>query len=180
MRAEAVNYSVFIAGGLMKQETYIKISDCVRRFKYGEQTVRYINLFMTRVIYVAFIVMLITLAFQRDERIVRIVLTTGISFVLVSLFRHVFNSDRPYTKYDFEPIVKKEKTGESMPSRHVFSAFVIGMAFLYVKPWLGVTVLALGAVMGFGRVVAGVHFPKDVIAGAIIGIASGIVGFWVI
>ena len=33
--------------------------------------------------------------------------------------------------------------------------------------------------MAFARVVGGVHFPKDVIAGAAIGIISAIVGFMI-
>lgn len=34
--------------------------------------------------------------------------------------------------------------------------------------------------MCFMRVIAGVHFPKDVIVGAIIGILSGVIGFYII
>lgn len=164
----------------MKQETYVKISDYVRSFKYGEQAVKFINVFATRIVYVAFIALLIIMALQKDERFIRVVLVTGISFVMLSVLRRIFNSERPYTKYDFEPIMKKDKTGESMPSRHVFSAFVIGIAFFYIQPWMGIIVFVLGVIMCFGRVIAGVHFPKDVIAGAIIGIVSGIIGFYIV
>lgn len=164
----------------MKCQDYIKISEWVRRFRYGENIVKYGNLILTRIVYVAFLTLLITLAFQKDIRIVRIVLVTGISFVLVSVIRHIFNSPRPYTVYDFNPIVKKDKTGDSMPSRHVFSVFVIGMAFFYINPALGIIIFVDGLLMCIGRVVAGVHFPKDVIVGAIIGIVSGVVGFFII
>jgi membrane-associated phospholipid phosphatase len=164
----------------MKQETYVKISKFVRSRRYGEDIVKYGNILVTRIIYVAFLVMLITLLLQKDERIVRVVLVTGISFALVSVFRHFYNEDRPYTIYDFDPVVKKNKTGESMPSRHVFSGFVIGMAFLYVQPCLSIPMFICSVLMCFGRVIAGVHFPKDVIAGAVIGIISGIVGFYLI
>lgn len=164
----------------MRQESYIKVSEYVRRFRHGEEIIQYGNIWVTRIIYVAFFVMLIVLLLQRDERIVRVVLVTGISFILVSVFRHFYNEKRPYTIYDFNPIVRKEKTGESMPSRHVFSGFVIGMAFLYIQPYLSIPVFVCSIFMGLGRVIAGVHFPKDVIAGAIIGIISGIIGFYLI
>lgn len=163
----------------MKAEDYIRVSDWVRKFKYGEKIVQYGNIFLTRVIYVLFFVVLVIMAFEKDTRIIRVVLVTGISFILVSVFRHLVNTPRPYTLYKFNPIVKKDKKGESMPSRHVFSAFVIGMACLYLDPVLGIIVFADGILMCVGRVVAGVHFPKDVIAGAIIGIISGVLGFFI-
>lgn len=164
----------------MKQETYVKMSEFVRGFRYGESVVKYVNIIITRLVYVAFINFLAILFLQKDERIVRVVLVCGISFILVSVFRHLYNEDRPYTKYDFEPIVKKSKTGESMPSRHVFSGFVIGMAFLYISPVLSIPIFVCSFLMCIGRVVAGVHFPKDVIVGAVIGIVSGVIGFWLI
>ena len=128
----------------------------------------------------AYFVMLIFLAVNRDERVIRIVLVTGISFILVSIFRYVVDAPRPYTLYEFKPVVKKEKTGQSMPSRHVFSAFVIGMSVLYISVHLGILILADSFLMCFMRVIAGVHFPKDVIVGAIIGILSGVIGFYII
>ncbi len=164
----------------MKQETYVKISDYIRKFRYGEVIVKYGNIFVTRIIYIAFLVLLAILLWNRDDRIVRVILVCGVSFILVSLFRHFFNADRPYTIYEFKPVIKKEKKGESMPSRHVFSGFVIGMAFLYVYPRWSILIFICSALMGIGRVVAGVHFPKDVIAGAVIGIISGMIGFYFI
>lgn len=164
----------------MKQETYVKVSDFVRRFRYGEAIVKYGNIFITRIVYIAFLVLLAMLLWQKDERIVRVVLVCGISFVLVSLIRKFYNEDRPYTTYDFEPVVKKDKTGESMPSRHVFSGFVIAMAFLYVNPLWSVLIFICSVVMCFGRVIAGVHFPRDVIVGAVFGIMCGYVGFFLI
>ena len=164
----------------MKQETYRKMSESVKKFRHGTSIIKYGNDLLTGIIYVAFLVLLAVMFFHKEERIWRVVLVCGISFVLVSLFRYFYDEKRPYVLYDFEPVVKKNKAGQSMPSRHVFSGFVIGMAFLYVAPlWSGLIFLC-ATLMCFGRVVAGVHFPKDVIVGALIGIFSGIIGFWMI
>ena len=164
----------------MKRETYIKMSAFVRKHRYGEWIVKYGNIFVTRVVYVAFFMLLAILLIRKDERMIRVVFVTGISFILVSIVRHFINAPRPYTLYAFDPIVKKSKAGESMPSRHVFSTFVIGMAFFYTYPMIGIIIFADGILMCFGRVAAGVHFPEDVIAGAIVGILSGVIGFYII
>ena len=45
---------------------------------------------------------------------------------------------------------------------------------------LGVFFLIIALLMAIERVIVGVHFPKDVIVGAIIGIVSGVIGFYII
>ena len=160
---------------------YVSAGENNRVFGYTNEELRKeLGIKVNKDLYMAYFVMLIFLAVNRDERVIRIVLVTGISFILVSIFRYVVDAPRPYTLYEFKPVVKKEKTGQSMPSRHVFSAFVIGMSALYISVHLGILILADSFLMCFMRVIAGVHFPKDVIVGAIIGILSGVIGFYII
>ena len=46
-------------------------------------------------------------------------------FVLFSLFRHWVNVPRPYEKWEIQPLLEKNSSGHSFPSRHVFSATII-------------------------------------------------------
>lgn len=164
----------------MNQNSYIRITNKIREYKYGEKTAVFMNRFLTEIVYITYFALLINLLIQKDKEIIRVILVPGISFILVSVIRHFINAERPYIKYDFIPLIQKEKKGDSMPSRHVFSAFVIGMACLYINLILGIVILAVGVIMAVERVVVGVHFPRDVVVGAIIGIVSGIIGFYVI
>ena len=77
------------------------------------------------------------------------------------------------------PFLQKEKHGESFPSRHVFSVFVIAFAFYYTCLPVGIALTVFGVLLAAVRVVGGVHFPKDVLAGAGIGILAGVLGFFV-
>ncbi len=164
----------------MKQEEYIKISEYIRNTKYGEKIIYYINEIATKIVYVAFMTLIILNIGYKNEELVRVILVTGISFVLVSVVRKKINSKRPYTIYNFKPIIKKDKQGESMPSRHVFSAFIIGMAYLYMEPELCLVIFISGIVIAIVRVIGGVHFLKDVFWGAILGILCGVVGFYIV
>ena len=153
----------------MNQQTYRKITDGIRGLENGEKIVQFINSIATKIVYMAYVVGIIIL----------FVAVTAISFILVSIVRRFINSERPYTMYDFKPIIEKNKKGESMPSRHVFSAFIIGMAFLYIGEIpLGIIVFVCGLIIAIVRVISGVHFPKDVIVGALVGILCGAVGFF--
>lgn len=102
----------------------------------------------------------------------------GISFVVISVFRYLYCAPRPYEVFDLPPVIPKDTRGKSFPSRHVFSIFIIGMTFFWKMPLAGVLIGAAGIFMAVVRVLGGVHFPKDVIAGAALGILAGLVGFY--
>ena len=40
--------------------------------------------------------------------------------------------------------------------------------------------LAAGVLLAFIRVVSGVHFPRDVVVGALLGMLAGFVGLWIL
>ena len=111
--------------------------------------------------------------------LVRLLCMAAIPFVLVSVLRLVLDCARPYETVDlaqFEKMRAERKTGRSFPSRHVFSAFLIGTLAMAYSPTLGVLTLLVGAYIGAERSLLGIHYPKDVVVGAIIGAISGTVG----
>ena len=115
--------------------------------------------------------------------VTRLTLMAGIPFIAVSLMRYLINSPRPYEVLDideFKVMREERKSGRSFPSRHVFSAFLIGMLWLPYSVPFGVAALMLGAFLGAGRVLLGIHFIRDVIAGAAIGIVSGLIGILIL
>ena len=58
---------------------------------------------------------------------------------------------------------------ESFPSGHALFFFAIGyMIYLYDKKW-GYFFLFLAILMGVARVMVGMHYPLDILGGAIIG-----------
>ena len=79
-----------------------------------------------------------------------------------------------------QPLLVRRKKGQSFPSRHTFSIFMIAMALGYVWMPAGILFLILGALLGSIRVIGGVHFPRDVIAGAAVGIGIGVLGFYIL
>ena len=93
--------------------------------------------------------------------------------------RKLYSAPRPYEVWGIAPLLYKDTKGKSFPSRHAFSVFVIGMVYFYDKTALGAVVFFAGAVLSFVRVIGGVHFVKDVLAGAAFGVFAGM-WFWVL
>ncbi len=164
---------------MMTIEQYNKISAPFR----GRRTIRLMTLLnraMTYGCYLIYPVLLIALVFLRDERFWRAVLVPGISFVLLSVFRKKLNAPRPYQVLDITPLIPKDTRGKSMPSRHIFCVFMIAASWCLLLPWLGILLAVMGVLMAIIRVIAGIHFPRDVIAGALVGILAGWLGYCVI
>ena len=98
-------------------------------------------------------------------------------FVILSLFRKKINHPRPYETWDIAPLLDKDSSGQSMPSRHVFSATIISMASLHASLPVGLVCLLFSALLGLVRVLGGVHYPKDVVVGYACGLMWGVLFF---
>lgn len=111
---------------------------------------------------------------------VKLLALSAVPFLTVSIFRYLFNAPRPYELYGFYKSLPKHKSGKSFPSRHVFSSFLIATLAFNYSIILGVLLAALSFVLACARVLLGIHFVRDCIAGALIGVISGIIGIMLI
>ncbi|WP_353095196.1 phosphatase PAP2 family protein [Tissierella praeacuta] len=162
----------------MNEKTYEKITRPLCSHPYGLQMIKTMDKIITISVYCIYPIFLLILVFNRDVRFWRVLLTPGVSFVLVSAFRNYTNFPRPYEVLDIVPIINKTTKGKSFPSRHVFSIFVIAMTLYYISIPTGIALMVIGIILAIIRVLGGVHFPRDVIVGAMTGILSGIIGFY--
>lgn len=98
---------------------------------------------------------------------------TAVGFAAVSFFRRRFNAPRPYECCAIAPLIARDGAGKSFPSRHAFSAFAIAASWFAASAPVAVVLLVAAVVLAVCRVLGGVHFPRDVVAGAFIGSATG-------
>lgn len=136
-----------------------------------------LNFLIPLVCYVMYPLLLVLQIMQGDAQWIRTLAATGIPFIAVSIFRKLYNRPRPYEVFGYRPLIPKDKQGQSFPSRHVFSAFIIAMCWLFYVPPAGIMLLVMAAMLGALRVIGGVHFVSDVVVGALVGIVSGVIGF---
>lgn len=98
---------------------------------------------------------------------------TAVGFAAVSFFRRRFNAPRPYECCSIAPLIARDGAGKSFPSRHAFSAFAIAASWFVASVPVAFALLAAAVALAVCRVLGGVHFPRDVVSGALIGSATG-------
>jgi undecaprenyl-diphosphatase len=107
----------------------------------------------------------------RRPNIVLIVATTALTMSFVNtLLKYAVQRDRPPTIIlDPEPLMEVPTTS-SFPSGHTSTSFACAYVISRLAPRLTVYVFALATLIGFSRIYVGVHYPLDVLAGAILGV----------
>ena len=104
---------------------------------------------------------------------------TATPFVIITIMRRVINAPRPYEAFEHDALAqikKSGKAGHAFPSRHVASCFIIGSALCFIHLPAGISLMALGAILGACRVLLGRHFIRDTVVGGILGGIAGVVG----
>ncbi|MGB3005687.1 MAG: phosphatase PAP2 family protein [Chitinophagaceae bacterium] len=85
----------------------------------------------------------------------------------------IINRSRP-SDYDPSLIALKSTQSESFPSGHTSAAFstATSMAIISPKWYVIVPAFSWASLVGYSRLYMGVHYPTDVLAGAIVGSGS--------
>ena len=135
---------------------------------------RLCNKIVTNTYYIVYPLLLLYLFVKQSEKLLPTILIPQFSIVAITLLRKVLACPRPYEEYPIDQILEKETQHNAMPSRHVFSATIIAMMCFTVSPILACILLVLAALEGYIRVVGGVHYPRDVIVGYLLGVFFGL------
>lgn len=161
------------------QEWYDKRKLILLRHPQLLQLIRVFNRMMTVLMPVAYLTLLGTNFISKGigQDLATYILVPAFGFVLLTLLRKWINQPRPYETWEIVPLLDKDSSGNSMPSRHVFSATIISMACLHANLPVGLMLLVLSAFLGLVRVLGGVHYPKDVLVGYACGLLLGILFF---
>lgn len=113
-----------------------------------------------------------------DKELSRKALYIGESIVVSSVItwglKYSINRDRPATKFPGQITPMSNGGSPSFPSGHTSQAFSTATALFIAWPKWYVAVPAFGwaTTVGYSRMYLGVHYPSDVLAGALVGAGS--------
>ena len=161
------------------QEWYDYMDANIKNKPFLLSLLRSFNRFMTVVMPMIYLTLLATTYLQQGlgKQVGIYLFIPASSFVILSFLRKKINAPRPYEEWTIKPLLDRDSPGQSMPSRHVFSATIISTACLHASLTMGMICLTLSAFLGLVRVLGGVHFPKDVVVGYICALVWGVLFF---
>jgi len=108
-----------------------------------------------------------------------LILGTMILGLVVQLMKTMIHRTRPYIKLKNIRIVGSRASGQSFPSGHTSQAFFIATVLISYQPqglYLGILFYTVASLVGITRIYVGMHYPRDVIGGAMLGTVMGLFG----
>ncbi len=106
-----------------------------------------------------------------------IILGTLSLLLLVETIKILADRDRPFHIFEDARVIGRQEPGDSFPSGHTSQIFFLMTLFIQHYQ-LGMPASAalyiVAALVGFTRIYVGAHYPRDVIAGVVLGSVWGI------
>ena len=106
----------------------------------------------------------------KKEQVLHALLATGIAWVLAELVKSAYPTVRPFVLDGTIPMVIMPGTDGAFPSAHAAAAFALGTTIWLHDKKVGAIFLIAAFIVGVARVVGNVHYPIDIIGGAVIGV----------
>jgi undecaprenyl-diphosphatase len=114
----------------------------------------------------------LALAGRRDSAL-RMFAAVGLVYLLSDALGAIWPRQRPFARLVEVEALATHSPERSFPSRHVASALAMAAVGGRAHPRLGTAMASVGWVLGVSRVTAGLHYPSDVIGGALLGAGIG-------
>ncbi|TAN61061.1 phosphatase PAP2 family protein [bacterium] len=121
--------------------------------------------------YAIFIFGLVMVYLLRKDRklFIKASLSALITVVIVALVKKICFFPRPFAQEEARLLIS-HIADSTFPSKHTAVAFSLAFGIFLEKKHLGIWLLALALLIGLSRIVTGVHYPADILAGILIGI----------
>ena len=108
-----------------------------------------------------------------------LILGTLTLWLVVELMKFLIHRSRPYIKMTQTRIVGYQPRGRSFPSGHTSQAFFMATLvtqYVHSSVWVVLLLYTTALLVGITRMYVGAHYPRDVLAGAVLGTVWGLLG----
>ena len=108
--------------------------------------------------------------------IVRIVVAVVLTFTISEVLKTLTSVPRPFVVADVEPLISvpQREFYASFPSGHAAFTAALATGLFFTDKLAGLAFFVIAVLVGWGRVLVGVHYPLDIFGGFGVGITIAV------
>mgnify|MGYP001580649535 FL=1 len=110
----------------------------------------------------------------RIKELAMILFSASFALILAEAAKYFYASPRPFEILANVNLLFSHGGGDSFPSGHATFFAALALAVYSYHKKLGILYIIGALLIGLGRIIAGIHFPIDILAGYILGGAIGL------
>jgi len=95
-------------------------------------------------------------------------------FGIVEIMRLFYNRERPFEVFSISQLIE-HSSGNSFPSGHAAFFFALAVGIYFYNKKAGAWFIGAAGLISFARIYGGIHYPLDIIVGAVIGTVVAII-----
>lgn len=122
-----------------------------------------------------FLILSLAASWKRHWKMVASALISAIisRFIIGFLIRFLWFRQRPFVAENFIPLINQNPAEASFPSGHALFYFAVSTVIYLYNKKAGILFYIASILIVISRVFAGIHWPSDILTGALIGVLIG-------
>lgn len=107
---------------------------------------------------------------HKKEIVIHAVFACLLSYIVTELIKDFFPTLRPFAVSGLDPLTLTVPVDSAFPSSHTAVGFALATTIINHHKRIGVLYLIMAMLVGIARIFANVHYPLDIMGGAVIGL----------
>ncbi len=105
----------------------------------------------------------------KRETVIHALFASLVAWTISEIIKYIFPTLRPFQVQHLIPLTSTVPWDGAFPSGHTALAFALSVTILKHDKKVGILYLIMAGLVGIARIMAHVHYPIDIMGGAILG-----------